>query len=62
MAQLKCDGGKKREIRIRPDPREPIVRKDVKRKPALEALVKIQEANDDFSAKELNAWKESIKI
>ncbi|MHB1492820.1 MAG: hypothetical protein ACYCSG_04315 [Thermoplasmataceae archaeon] len=47
---------------IRPEPREPIIRKDVKRKPALEALVKILEANDDLPAKELKAWIESIKI
>ncbi len=47
---------------IRLDPRESIIRNDVKRKSVLEALVKILEANDDLPAKELKALIESIKI
>ncbi|MHB8395606.1 MAG: hypothetical protein ACYDAZ_00150 [Thermoplasmataceae archaeon] len=47
---------------IRPNPCEPIIRKDVKRKPVLCAFVKILEANEELPAKELKAWVESIKI
>ncbi|MHB1709128.1 MAG: hypothetical protein ACYCT2_06620 [Thermoplasmataceae archaeon] len=47
---------------IRPNPCEPIIRKDRERKPVLAALVKMLEANDDLPAKELKAWVASIKI
>ncbi len=47
---------------IRPNPREPIIRKDRERKSVLAALVKILETNDELPAKELKAWVESIKI
>ena len=47
---------------IRPNPREPIIRKDKERKSVLAALVKILETNDELPAKELKAWVESIKI
>jgi hypothetical protein len=47
---------------IRPNPCEPIIRKDKERKPALIALVKILEINDNLPEKDLNAWVESIKI
>ena len=47
---------------IRPNPREPIIRKDRERRPVLCALVKILEANEDLPAKELKAWVKLIKI
>ena len=47
---------------IRPNPCEPIIRKDKERKPALIALVKILEINDNLPEKDLNAWVEPIKI
>ena len=47
---------------IRPNPCEPIIRKDRERKSVLAALVKILETNDELPAKELKAWVESIKI
>ena len=47
---------------IRPNPCEPIIRKDKERKPVLIALVKILEINDNLPEKDLNAWVESIKI
>ena len=47
---------------IRPNPCEPIIGKDKERKPALIALVKILEINNNLSSKDLNAWVESIKI
>ena len=47
---------------IRPNPCEPIIRKDKERKPTLIALVKILEINDNLPEKDLNAWVESIKI
>ena len=47
---------------IRPNPREPIIRKDKERKPVLDALVKIFETHEELPAEELKAWVESIKI
>lgn len=47
---------------IRPNPCEPIIRKDRERKPVLEALVKMMEVNVEVPAKELKAWVASIKI
>ena len=47
---------------IRPNPCEPIIRKDKERKPVLDALVKILESHEDLPAKELEAWVEGIKI
>ena len=47
---------------IRPNPSEPIIRKDKERKPVLDAFVKILETHDDLPAKELEAWVEEIKI
>ena len=47
---------------IRPNPCEPIIRKDRERKPVLDALVKILESHDDLPAKELEAWIGGIKI
>ena len=47
---------------IRPNPCEPIIRKDRERKPVLDALVKILESHDDLPAKELIKWVGSIKI
>ena len=47
---------------IRPNPCEPIIRKDRKRKPVLDAFVKILESHDDLPAKELKTWIETIKI
>lgn len=47
---------------IRPNPCEPILRKDMKRKPVLCALVKILETHETLPETELKAWIESIKI
>ena len=47
---------------IRPNPCEPIIRKDRERKPILDNLVKILEIHEELSEKELNTWVESIKI
>jgi hypothetical protein len=47
---------------IRPNPCEPVIRKDGKRKPILDALVKILEIHEELSEKELKTWIESIKI
>ena len=47
---------------IRPNPCEPVIRKDRERKPALDALVKILESHDDLPANGLEAWIEGIKI
>jgi len=47
---------------IRPNPCEPIVRKDRERKPVLDALVKILETHEDLPTKEVKAWIKSIKI
>ena len=41
---------------------EPILRKDMKRKPVLYALVKILETHESLPETELKAWIESIKI
>ena len=46
---------------IRPNPCEPIIRKDRERKPALVALVKILEVNDKLPAKELREWVALIR-
>ena len=47
---------------IRPNPCDPIIRKDRKRKPVLDAFVKILESHDDLPAKELKAWIKTIKL
>ena len=47
---------------IRPNPSEPIIRKDKERKTVLDALVKILESHEDLPARELEAWVEGIKI
>ncbi|EQD74496.1 hypothetical protein B1B_02636, partial [mine drainage metagenome] len=47
---------------IRPNPCEPIIRKDKERKPVLDALVKMFETHENLPEKELKAWVDSIKI
>ena len=47
---------------IRPNPREPIIRKDNERKPILDAFVLILETHENLPAKELKIWIEAIKI
>lgn len=47
---------------IRPNPYEPVIRKDNDRKPVLVALVQILETHEDLPEKELIKWVGSIKI
>ena len=47
---------------IRPNPCEPIKRKDKERKPILDPIVKILETYENLPDKELKVWVELIKI
>ena len=47
---------------IRSNPCYPIIRKDIERKPVLNALVKILETHEDLPIKEVEEWVKSIKI
>ena len=47
---------------IRPNPCEPIIRKDRERKPIPDALVEILEKNEDLSEKGLEAWVKTVRI
>ena len=47
---------------IRPNPYEPIIRKDNDRKHVLAALVQILETHEDLPENELIKWVGSIKI
>ena len=46
----------------RPNPCDPVIRKDKGRLPVLHDLVKILEAHEELPAEEQKAWVESIKI
>ncbi|OWP56106.1 MAG: hypothetical protein B2I17_07605 [Thermoplasmatales archaeon B_DKE] len=47
---------------IRPNPCEPIIRKDVYRKPVLDVLVRILKTREDLPINEVEGWIQSIKI
>ena len=47
---------------IRPNPCEPVIRRDKDRKPILEGLVRIMESHDELSVEILKEWVESVKI
>ena len=46
----------------RPNPCDPVIRKDKGRLPVLHDLVKVLETHEELPAEELKAWVESIKI